>query len=80
MDEPLNKLLDKYIDAYSKGEDSLRAFWEYVISKELMSRCASLLYTRMLFLATRKTKQSLPVMVTAKKPTQPKMQSSPGHK
>lgn len=32
MDEPLNELLDKYIDAYSKGEDSLRAFWEYVIS------------------------------------------------
>lgn len=32
MDEPLNELLDKYIDAYSKGEDSLRAFWEHVIS------------------------------------------------
>lgn len=32
MDKPLNELLNKYIEAYSKGEDSLRAFWEYVIS------------------------------------------------
>lgn len=32
MDKPLNELLNEYIDAYSKGEDSLRAFWEYVIS------------------------------------------------
>lgn len=32
MDKSLNELLNKYIDAYSKGEDSLRAFWEHVIS------------------------------------------------
>ena len=32
MDKPLHELLNEYIEAYSKGEDSLRAFWEYVIS------------------------------------------------
>ena len=32
MDKPLNELLYELIDAYNKGEDSLRAFWEYVIS------------------------------------------------
>ncbi len=32
MDKPLSELLNEYIAAYSKGEDSLRAFWEYVIS------------------------------------------------
>lgn len=32
MDKPLHDLLNEYIAAYSKGEDSLRAFWEYVIS------------------------------------------------
>ena len=32
MDKPLNELLNEYIDAYSKGEDSLRAFWKRVIS------------------------------------------------
>lgn len=32
MDKPLYELLNEYIDAYNKGEDSLRAFWEYVIS------------------------------------------------
>ena len=32
MDKPLNELLNEYIEAYSKGEDSLRAFLEYVIS------------------------------------------------
>ena len=32
MDKPLNELLNEYIDAYGKGEDSLRAFWEHVIS------------------------------------------------
>ena len=73
MDKSLHDLLNEYIAAYSKGEDNLRAFWEY-------NRCASLLYTRMLFLATRKTKQSLPVMATVKKPTHPKMQSLPGYK
>lgn len=32
MDKPLHDLLNEYIAAYSKGEDNLRAFWEYVIS------------------------------------------------
>lgn len=32
MDKHLNELLNEYIVAHSKGEDSLRAFWEYVIS------------------------------------------------
>ena len=32
MDKPLHELLNEYIEAYSKGADSLRAFWEYVIS------------------------------------------------
>lgn len=32
MDKPLHELLNEYMEAYSKGEDSLRAFWEYVIS------------------------------------------------
>lgn len=32
MDKPLHELLNEYIEAYNKSEDSLRAFWEYVIS------------------------------------------------
>lgn len=32
MDKPLSELLNEYIAAHSKGEDRLRAFWEYVIS------------------------------------------------
>lgn len=78
MDKPLNELLNEYIEAYSKGEDSLRAFWEYVISIGAYEQMRQLAVY--LFLAIRKTKQSLPVMVTAKKPTQPKMQSLPGYK
>lgn len=32
MSIQVNDLLNEYIAAYSKGEDNLRAFWEYVIS------------------------------------------------
>lgn len=32
MDKPLHELLNEYIEAHNKGEDSLRAFWKYVIS------------------------------------------------
>jgi hypothetical protein len=66
------------------GEQRVFRFNKKTTRKELFAKIRSFAPACCIpgcyFLATRKTKQSLPVMATVKKPTQPKMQSLPGYK